>query len=216
MAVLSGLAWACGLPSAGQRLPTSHSTTRPQTSPQRRASSSQIHQTESVVGTDEQVQIGEVVHFEAPDRQWAVQTVDSANSHSVKRITQIGASCWISTTGPATPFPCEASSIQHLIGNIKKLETVSGVTNDGGTYVLSEKDSASLLNSEASSQLSVGMAKVTVRISGDYISSEHLSLDAAEDGASILINEVLNTSDVGNGPRVVAPPGPPTEIAAAS
>lgn len=176
----------------------------------------ELHQTESVVGTDEQIQIGEVVHFEAPDRQWSVQTVDSPGSHSVKRITQIGDSCWISTTGPATPFPCEATSIQHLIANIKKLETVTGVTNDRGAYVLSEKDSASLVSSEASGQLSIGMPKVTVRISGDYISSEHLSLDAAVDGTSILINEVLNTSDVGNGPRVVTPLGPPTEIAAAS
>jgi hypothetical protein len=180
----------------------------------------ELHQTESVVGTDEQVQIGEVVHFEAPDRQWAVQTVDSsnsgnsANSHSVKKITQIGDSCWISTTGTATPFPCEVSSIQHLLGNVKKLETVSGVTNDGGTYVLSKKDSASLVSSEASGQLTLGMAKVKVRISGDYVSSEQLSLDAAVDGASILINEVLNISDVGTGPRVIAPSGPPTETAA--
>jgi hypothetical protein len=174
----------------------------------------ELHQTESVVGTDQQVQIGEVVHFEAPDRQWAVQTVDSASSHSVKKITQIGASCWISTTGPAAPFPCEVSSIQHLIGNVKKLETVSGVTDDGGTYVLNEKDSASLVSSEASGQLTLGMAKVKVRIFGDFVSSEQLSLDAAVDGASILINEVLNISDVGHGPRVVAPSGRPTETAA--
>jgi hypothetical protein len=172
-----------------------------------------LHQTESVQGTAEQVQIGEVVHYEAPDSEKSVQTIDSIRSHSVKTITQIGSSCWISSTGPATPFPCMRSEIQHLVGFVKDLETASGVTDDGGTYVLSQKDSASVVAKEASGQLTFGMAKVKVRISGDFISWEELSLDAAVNGASILIDEVVSFSDVGNGPSVLAPPGPPTAIA---
>ncbi len=78
---------------------------------------------------------------------------------------------------------------------------------------MNQKDSASLIRSEASGQLTFGMPKVAVRISGDFVSSEQLSLDAAVDGASVLIDEVVNYSDVGNGPPVVAPPGPPTEFA---
>lgn len=172
-----------------------------------------LDQTESVLGTSEQVHIGEVVRFEAPDKETSVQTVDSLRSHSVKKITQIGSSCWIYTTGPATPFPCMRNEIQHIVGFVSDLETASGVTDHGGTYILDKKDSASVITKEASGQLAIGMAKVEVRLSGDFISWEDLSLDAAVDGASILIDEVVRFSDVGNAPAVVAPQGPPTAIA---
>jgi hypothetical protein len=171
-----------------------------------------IHQTDSEIGTDEQADIDEVVHFQAPDRQWSVQTIRSNQSESVKTITQIGASCWIRSTGPATPFVCQRTSFQNLLGSVRALEKSSRVTNLAGTYALSAKDSAAIISSE-SVGLAFGMPAVEVRITGAAISWEHISLDVTERGASILIDEVVRFSQVGDGPTVVAPPGPPTETA---
>jgi hypothetical protein len=171
-----------------------------------------IHQTDSEIGTDEQADFDEVVHYQAPDRQWAVQTIRSNQSESVQTITQIGASCWIHSTGPSTPFTCQRTSFQSLLGSVRALERPTGVTNVAGTYAFSVKDSAAIISSESGGQ-AFGMPGVEVRITGAAISWEHISLDVTEKGASILIDEVVRFSQVGDGPPVVAPPGPPTETA---
>jgi hypothetical protein len=172
-----------------------------------------VDQTVSEIGTADQAQIDEVVHYQAPDRQWATQTVRSNQSVSVKTITQIGGSCWIHSTGPAPPFTCLRNSFENLLGAVRAFEKPSEITNVAGTYTLSAKDSAAII-SPVSGGLTIGMPAVEVRITGAVISWEHISLDTSERGASILIDEVIHFSQVGNGPAVVAPSGPPTETAA--
>ena len=171
-----------------------------------------IDETVSEIGTSEQAKIDEVVHYQAPDRQWAVQTIRSSQSESVKTITQIDASCWIHSTGPAPPFTCQRTSLQSLLGSLRALEKPTGVTNVAGTYAFSAKDSAAIISSVSGGQ-AFGMPAVEVRITGAVISWEHISLDTSESGASILIDEVIRFSQVGSGPPVVAPHGPPTETA---
>jgi hypothetical protein len=70
-----------------------------------------------------------------------------------------------------------------------------------------------VISAGSSSSITVGMATVELRISGDSISWERLSFDAGLSGASVLIEEVITFSDVGRAPAVVAPAGPPTATA---
>jgi hypothetical protein len=171
-----------------------------------------IDETQSVLGTDEQVQVVQVVDYVAPDRESSVQTITSGATRSVRKIVQVGSSCWIQSTGPADALPCVSQGPERLLTPLKKLENTSDVTNVGGTYVLSPEDSAKLISSELSG-VSVGQAMIKVRISGDVVSSEQVSLNASVQGATIMISEEISFSRFGNGPPVVAPAVPPTATA---
>jgi hypothetical protein len=171
-----------------------------------------IDETQAVLGTDQQAQVVQVVDYQSPDRQSSVQTITSGTTRSVRKIVQVGSSCWIQSTGPGDSLPCVSNGAERLLAPIKKLESISDVTNVGGTYVLSPTASARAISSEVSG-ITIGQAMLKVRISGDAISTEQVSLNASVQGATIMINEAITFSRVGNGPPVVAPAGPPTATA---
>jgi hypothetical protein len=175
-------------------------------------------ETESVIGTDEQEQLHEVVDFQAPNRETFALTARAITSTgqrvSTETLTQIGSLCWAhSTGGSGASLPCRLGDRQRSLDVLKDLENSTGVQNRGGTYVLSPHQSARVISAGDAGRLAVGMAAVEVRITGDTISWERVSFDAGVNNGSILIDEVIQLKDVGSAPRVVTPPGRPTAIA---
>jgi hypothetical protein len=176
------------------------------------------NQTEGVIGTADQDQIHEVVDYQAPDRQSVTLTIRATSSvrdsYSVQTLTQIGSSCWTHSTGTqVSPLPCSGQAHQRFLGALQELELSRGVTDVGGTYFLSPKDSAREIQDVSSGEFSVGMTSVEVRISGDTVSSIRLSFNTGIKGGTILIDDVISFMDVDHGPAVVAPTGPPTATA---
>jgi hypothetical protein len=175
-------------------------------------------QTESVIGTAEQEQLHEVVDYQAPNRDSVTLTArvntSAGQTVSTQTLTQVGPSCWTHSTGASgASLGCSLQGRQRSLVTLKDFENSSGVTDHAGTYVLSPQESARVISAGSSSSITVGMATVELRISGDSISWERLSFDAGLSGASVLIEEVITFSDVGRAPAVVAPAGPPTATA---
>ncbi len=171
-------------------------------------------ETEAVIGTADQEQIRQVVDYEGPDRLSVTQTIRLTtavrDTSFVRTLTQIGSSCWAHSTGGQPLLPCGDAAQHRFNEALQRLELSSGVTEDGGTYVLSPRYSAAEIQILSQGQLSIGMPSVEVRISGDTISWERLSFDAGVTGGSILIDDAITFTDVDHGPAVVEPAGPPT------
>jgi hypothetical protein len=175
-------------------------------------------ETEGVIGTAAQAQIHEVVDYQAPDRQSVTLTIRATtpvrDTYSVRTLIQIGPSCWTHATGTQeSPLPCSRQAQQQFFDALQKLESSSGVTEVGGTYFLSPKDSRTEIQGLSPGELSVGMASVEVHISGETISSIRLSFNAGVKGSTILVDDAITFMDIDQGPAVVEPAGPPTATA---
>ena len=171
-----------------------------------------LDETESVIGTAEQARIHEVIDYVAPDRQMVTRTISEGPRSGFGTLTQIGGSCWFHNTGSFPSPGCDAAGIQLLLRQLRNFENSSGVSENGGTYMLSARQSADWI-SRAGEDNGFGMPVVEARIDGGTVSWVQLSFDAGTSGASILVDETMRFSDIDHGPPVAVPDGPPTATA---
>lgn len=171
--------------------------------------------TESVIGTPEVVTLHETRVRNAPDRVAFVETVHISGAgpaYSYTRtLTQIGDSCWttIASARKVEPLPCEASTLR--IRPLTAAETASGVTSSDGTYSLSQHVAVEYL--ETSVSFPIGMVTFQFRITGDYVTWEHVGFDEALDGATVIVDQTTRFADFDRAPRILEPAGPPTATA---
>jgi hypothetical protein len=174
-----------------------------------------VDETESVVGTGEVVTIREVVHHQAPDREFVMETTHVAGveiPYSYSRtLTQIGGSCWTTVSGPrnVTPLTCSASNVR--VKPLSNPQTQSSVTYNNGTYSISPNVAQKYL--KASTPYPIGMVTFEARIDGEYVSWEHISFVLAVSGATIDVVQTTQFGEFGSAPPVTAPEGAPTAIA---
>jgi hypothetical protein len=170
--------------------------------------------TESVFGTSEVGTVHQVVHYQAPDREFIFETghedLGVRSLSYTRTLTQIGDSCWTTvSTSAVGPFACQTSTVQVLPFSAAEL---SSVTDNDGLYALSGSAAELLLK-----QLDpgpTGMAAFEARIAGEYISRTRVSFVFSQSNAAIGVVQTTQFSDFGSSPPIVVPPGPPTAIAA--
>jgi hypothetical protein len=156
--------------------------------------------------------LNETIDYQSPDRLYVSASASnlgagSSASSGTAHETQIGASCWES--GFAAGSSCSAGDIHSFFSVVRDLEKAKGVRYDNGTYFLSGSASEALITDGLSGgPAPSGVYSVELRVQGDVISWEQLSVaKTAATVPSELI--VLRFEDVGHGPAVKRPPGPP-------
>ncbi len=172
-----------------------------------------VDETESVIGTSEQVHIHEVLDYVAPDRQMVTREITEGRLTGGGTLTQIGGSCWIHNTGPFTRSVCNRAAFQAFLDHLRQLEHSTDVSDNGGTYFLTPPDSSRWILADVPGNRMIGMAEVEARIDGETLSSVRVSFDASLSGASVLVYETLQFAAIDHGPAIVTPAGPPTSTA---
>jgi hypothetical protein len=168
--------------------------------------------TESVIGTPEVVTIHETVIRNAPDRIKLAEHVHVSGAgpdYSYTRtLTQIGGSCWttVSSSQMIQQLPCEASTVR--IRTLTAAETDSGVTDSGGVYSLSQKVATEYLRRSVSSP--IGMVTIQVRITGEYVTWEHVAFYETVSGGTVIVDQTTQIANIDHAPRILEPAGPPT------
>jgi hypothetical protein len=162
--------------------------------------------------------ISETVDYQAPDRIRASSTETGAGSEATAPVTstetQIGDACW--TNVPAgDDTSCTAKAISSFFTVVSGLEQATDVTERGGTYFLSPKASASVVQAMDGGQGNsvFGTASgdsIEARITGDTISWEQVNIDSTGSTAGTSVDIVITYSDIGSAPPVETPSGPPT------
>jgi hypothetical protein len=174
-----------------------------------------INESESLTGSNEAILVHEVVHYEAPDRQEAVETTRIAgipNPYSYTRtLTQIGNSCWTTVSGPAElePLACRTANSHPLRFDLA--DAWSDVTDNDGTYSLGAAATHQFLSHILSTPF--GMASFEARISGSYMNWQRIAFVTSTQDGTFQIVETAELSDIGSSPSVIRPSGPATATA---